>query len=100
MMASWAPRQERHLHRRARGTACSRSDRGVLRLGRHVVSDRDFVLLAQRLGELEQELAPRPVEETGEDRETFALREVVNARLARDLELLSAAAERSHLSAH
>jgi hypothetical protein len=65
-----------------------------------VVSDRDFVLLAQRLGTLEQELAPRSPGGTETDRDTFALREVVHARLARDLELLSAAAERSHLSAH
>jgi hypothetical protein len=65
-----------------------------------VVSDRDFVLLAQRLGEVEQELAPRSSDTTDADRDTLALREVVHARLARDVELLSAAAERSHLSAH
>jgi hypothetical protein len=72
----------------------------VLRLGRHVVSDRDFALLAQRLGELEQELAPRSFEDTNEGLETLAPRAAVNARLAQDLDLLSAAAERSHLSAH
>jgi hypothetical protein len=65
-----------------------------------VVSDRDFVLLAQRLGQIEQELAPRASDATDAERDTLALREVVQARLARDLELLSAAAERSHLSAH
>jgi hypothetical protein len=64
------------------------------------MSDRDFVLLAQRLGELEQELAPRSRERYAQDRDTLALREVTHARVAGDLELLSAAAERARVSAH
>jgi hypothetical protein len=64
------------------------------------MSDRDVVLLAQRLGELEQELAPRSRGQSRQDRDTHALREVAHARVAGDLELLSAAAERARLSAH
>jgi hypothetical protein len=99
-MASWAPSHQRHRAPAPRDDVRRSPDHGVLRLGRHVVSDRDFVLLAQRLGEVEQELAPRSSDPTEADCDTSALREVVHARLARDLELLSAAAERSHLSAH
>jgi hypothetical protein len=100
MMASWAPSLERRRPRPSGDHRRRRPERGVLRLGRHIVSDRAFALLAQRLGELEQELAPRSLEDANEDRETVAVREVLNAGLAQDLDLLSAAAKRSHLSAH
>jgi hypothetical protein len=99
-MASWAPSPKRHRPPAPRQDVRPGPVHHVLRLGRHVVSDRDFVLLAQRLGQIEQELAPRASDATDAERDTRALREVVQARLARDLELLSAAAERSHLSAH
>jgi hypothetical protein len=99
-MASWAPSHRRHRPPAPRDEVRRSPDHGVLRLGRHVMSDRDFVLLAQRLGTLERELAPHSPGATEEDRHTFALRGVVHAGLERDLELLSAAAERSHLPAH
>jgi hypothetical protein len=95
-MASWAPPLRANRPRRtAPEPRRLRPDPGVLRLGRHVVSDRDIVLLAERLGDLEHLLAadpPRTVEETGAAEALRAAR----ARVARDLELVSTARERAH----
>jgi hypothetical protein len=99
-MASWCPPLQR-----ARHPVRDRADRrqrqgGVLRLGQRVVSDRDARLLAQRLSEVEQRLALDAVELPGADENTRALCEATRARVADDLELVSAALERSHQLAY
>jgi hypothetical protein len=88
-MASWAP-PLRTTPRRPRREQSSRRDRdlGVLRLGHHVVSDRDARLLAQRLDEVRAHLA--------QNGETGPLCDAARARVAEDLELVTAALERSH----
>jgi hypothetical protein len=96
-MASWAPalRDGRRPH--PAGGAPRR--RHAVLLGGRIVSDRDVVLLARRLGEVEHHLAERASEpvEAGDD--TRALREATRARVAGDLKLVSAALERSQRAA-
>ncbi len=70
----------------------------MLRLGRHVVSDRDARLLAQRLSDAEQRLAVDAAELPGADGGTQALCNAARARVAEDLELVAAALERSQQS--
>jgi hypothetical protein len=67
----------------------------VLRLGQHVVSDRDARLLAERLVEVEQHLAIDAARITVADDRTGTLCNAARARVAEDLELVSAALERS-----
>ena len=87
-MASWAP-PLRTTARRPRRDQSHRRDRdlGVLRLGHHVVSDRDARLLVQRLDEVKERLAVT--------HEGGRLCEAARARVADDLELVTAALERN-----
>jgi hypothetical protein len=87
-MASWAPPLRTPAVRRS-DVRSRRPQRelGVLRLGQHVVSDRDARLLAQRLDEVKGRLA---ADDTG-----GPLCEAARARVAEDLELVTAALERS-----
>jgi hypothetical protein len=62
-------------------------DLGVLRLGDHVVSDRDARLLAQHLDEVKRQLAASD--------EAGPLCEAARGRVAEDLELVTAALERN-----
>ena len=88
-MASWAP-PLRTSAARPSGERSRRPDRelGVLRLGHHVVSDRDARLLAQHLDEVKRQLAA--------DDEAGPLCEAARVRVTEDLELVTAALERSH----
>ena len=91
-MASWAP----PLRTSAARPTSQRSRRlrrelGVLRLGDHVVSDRDARLLAQRLDEVKRQLAAND--------DAGPLCQAARGRVAEDLELVTAALRRSHLSA-
>ena len=86
-MASWAP----PLHSPAARETGQRSRRrqrelGVLRLGHHVVSDRDARLLAQRLDTMKRQLAAN--DQAGH------LCEAARGRVEEDLELVTAALER------
>ena len=87
-MASWAPPLRTPPRRPSRGPSeRRRRELGVLRLGHHVVSDRDARLLAQRLDEARAHLA--------ENDEVGPLCEAARGRVAEDLELVTAALERS-----
>ena len=88
-MASWAP-PLRTSSGRPSGERSTRPDRelGVLRLGHHVVSDRDARLLAQHLDEVKRQLAA--------DDQAGPLCEAARVRVTEDLELVTAALERSH----
>jgi hypothetical protein len=88
-MASWAPPLRTPPARPSRGRP-KRPHRelGVLRLGHHVVSDRDARLLAQHLDEVKRQLAA--------DDEAGPLCEAARARVTEDLQLVTAALERSH----
>src|SRR5439155_22309792 len=96
LMASWAPALRDRPGTRHAERARPRRRRAVL-LGGHVVSDGDAALLAQRLGEVVHHLADRC--ELAESEGTRGLREATRVRVAEDLELVSAALERSQRSA-
>jgi hypothetical protein len=86
-MASWAP----PLRTSAARPSSERNWRphrelGVLRLGDHIVSDRDARLLAQRLDEVKRQLAAND--------QPGPLCEAARGRVAEDLELVTAALER------
>jgi hypothetical protein len=87
-VASWAP-PSRTPAARPSSERNSRPQRelGVLRLGHHVVSDRDARLLAEHLDEMKQQLAA--------DDEAGPLCEAARVRVAEDLELVTAALERN-----
>jgi hypothetical protein len=87
-MASWAP-PLRTTPRRRSSVRSARRDRelSVLRLGQHVVSDRDARLLAQRLDAMKRQLAAN--DQAGH------LCEAARDRVAEDLELVTAALERN-----
>jgi hypothetical protein len=88
-MAGWVP----PLRGGRRGSA--------VRLGRHVVPDREVVLLAERLDELEGHLAERAsAERAAEDGAAAALSAAAHDRVARDLELLRRALGRNRLVPH
>jgi hypothetical protein len=86
-MASWSPGSEaRRAHH----------DRGVLRLGGHLVRDAQVLDLADRLVECEHRLANRPLDDrANETPDGRRLLDATRACVARDLEVLSAALERS-----
>ena len=87
-MASWAP-PLRTPAARPSGRPSGRPHRelGVLRLGDHIVSDRDARLLAQRLDERKRQLAESEV--------AGPLCEAARGRVTEDLELVTAALERN-----
>ena len=88
-MAGWLPPLGDYRHASA------------VRLGRHVVADRELVLLAERLGEIEDRLAHRAsADDSAQDRASRALCEAAHERVARDLELLRTALGRARLVAH
>ena len=90
-MASWLPPLQDCRHG------------SPVRLGRHVVPDREVELLAERLGEIEDHLANRVAADgSAEDDASRALCDVARIRVTRDLELLRAALgrTRTHLAAH
>jgi hypothetical protein len=68
----------------------------VLRLGRHVVSQRDARILAEHLGEAREHLAVDAARLSATDAPAGALCEAARARVSGDLELVAAALERSH----
>jgi hypothetical protein len=97
-MASWMP-PLRELPRAAPpSTSGPHSD--LVRLGGHIVPDRDAVVLAEHLAELEDDLARRAAREHSENRGLAPICRLARDRLARDLDLLHAALERSRLAAH
>jgi hypothetical protein len=87
-MASWAP-PLRTAAARSSGEQSRRPDRdlGVLRLGDHIVSDRDARLLAQRLDGVKRQLAA--------NHEAGPLCVAARFRVAEDIELVTAALERN-----
>jgi hypothetical protein len=88
-MASWAPPLRAPAARpRTERSTPPRRELGVLRLGAHVVSDRDARLLAQRLDEMKRQLAAND--------QAGPLPEAARGRVTEDLELVTAALERSH----
>jgi hypothetical protein len=96
-MASWAAPlpPARRLTRAARRGREPRQ-LGVLRLGQHVVSDRDARLLAERLGEAQHHLAAGAIPLNAAEPAAGTLCEAARARVAEDLKLVSAALARSH----
>jgi hypothetical protein len=97
-MASWSPPLQT-ARRPGRDTAEHRPrQRGVLRLGQRVVSDRDARLLARRLVEAKHQLAIEAARTAPTDDTARALCDAARARVADDLELVSAALERSQQS--
>jgi hypothetical protein len=66
----------------------------VLRLGQHVLSDRDARLLAQHLHEVEHDLAADAARMSEAGGATGALCESARARVAEDIVLVSDALER------
>jgi hypothetical protein len=97
-MASWVPPPRELPPAAPLGTTDPHGD--LVRLGGHVVADRDAVVLAERLAELEDDLARRAAREHPENRGLALICRLARDRLARDLELLNAALERSRLTAH
>ena len=91
-MASWRPPlRERPL---AHPNYC------ISRLGGHVVRADELLVLADRLAECEEDLAIRVLADDPErGREVNPLLDAARDRLARDLELLSTALERSNMAA-
>jgi hypothetical protein len=67
----------------------------VLRLGRHVVSNRDARVLVELLGEAREHLAVDAARLTATDAPAAAHCEAARARVSDDLELVAAALERS-----
>jgi hypothetical protein len=67
----------------------------VLRLGQHVVSDRDARLLAHHILEVKQHLAIDAARMAWADDRTGMLCNAARAGVAVDLELVSAALDRS-----
>jgi hypothetical protein len=87
-MASWAPPLRTSAARPSRERERPRHrELGVLRLGDHVVSDRDARLLAQHLDDVRRQLAA--------DDEAGPLCEAARVRVSEDLELVTAALERN-----
>ncbi len=87
-MASWAP-PPRTAAARLSDDRSRRPHRelGVLRLGDHIVSDRDARLLTQRLDEVKRQLAAND--------EAGPLCVAALFRVAEDIELVTAALERN-----
>jgi hypothetical protein len=72
-----------------------------VRLGRHVLIDRDVALLEERLEELEGRLAQgASAERAAEDGAAAALCATAHDRVARDLELLRRALRRNRPVTH
>ena len=92
-MASWAP-PLRPPRRAQREPERRRPDARVLRVGRHVVSDRDLLVLAYRLRALEHELDATVA------RDDEALQARAHECVARDLEVVTTALRRARLPAH
>jgi hypothetical protein len=91
-MASWRPlvRERSFAHR----------NHGISRLGGHVVRADELLDLADRLAECEEDLAVRVLADDAErGRDPHPLLDAARDRLARDLELLSTALERSSMAA-
>jgi hypothetical protein len=91
-MASWRPlvRERSFAHR----------SHGISRLGGHIVRADELVALADRLADCEEDLAVRVLAEDAErGRDSHPLLDAARDRLARDLELLSTALERSNMAA-
>ena len=92
-MASWRPLpRERPL---------AGPNHGISRLGGHVVRTDELLALADRLAESEEDLAVRVLADDAErGRDVHPLLDAARDRLARDLELLSTALERSNMAAN
>jgi hypothetical protein len=66
----------------------------VLRLGRHVVSNRDALVLVDHLGEAQEHLTVDAARLSATDAPAAALCEAARARVSDDLKLVAAALER------
>ena len=90
-MASWRPL--------VRARPLAHQNHGISRLGGHVVRADELVALADRLAECEEDLAVRVFADDAErGRDVHPLLDAARDRLARDLELLSTALERSNMA--
>jgi hypothetical protein len=91
-MASWRPLlRERPL---------AHANHGISRLGGHVVRADELLVLADRLAECEEDLAVRALADDAEGgQDAHPLLDAARHGLARDLELLSTALERSNMAA-
>jgi hypothetical protein len=90
-MASWRPLlRERPL---------AHANHGISRLGGHVVRADELLVLADRLAECEEDLAVRVFADDAEGGDAHPLLDAARDGLARDLELLSTALERSSMAA-
>jgi len=73
---------------------------GISRLGGHVVRADELLVLADRIAECEEDLAVRVLADDAEGgRDAHPLLDAARDGLARDLELLSTALERSNMAA-
>jgi hypothetical protein len=91
-MASWRPPPRKRPGAQA--------NYGISRLGGHVVRADELLALADRLAECEEDLAVRVFADDAErGRDVHPLLDAARDRLARDLELLSTALERSNMAA-
>jgi hypothetical protein len=91
-MASWRPL--------VRERSFAHGNHGVSRLGGHIVRADELVALADRLAECEEDLAVRVLADDAErGRDSHPLLDAARDRLARDLELLSTALQRSNMAA-
>jgi hypothetical protein len=86
-MASWAPPLRTAVARPSdKRSRMPQRELGVLRLGDHIVSDRDARLLARRLDEVRRQLAA--------NHEGGPLCAAARFRVAEDIQLVTAALER------
>jgi hypothetical protein len=91
-MASWRPP--------LRERPVAHPNFGISRLGGHVVRADELLVLADRLAECEEDLAVRALADDAEGgQDAHPLLDAARHGLARDLELLSTALERSNMAA-